>query len=322
MPTPFNQALLCVRVLAVRVAPEHLTSLLPIAMSELQRIFLNVESTVPELLLAACQLIDTLLAAHPDDFSAFSWMFVPSPSSAHSTPPPAAEPYSSDPSAHRTVAAPASAAPSAAPSSVQLSATWPPSPSATTCQCGGHSQLAGAGGRHEGNGRARAPLRDFAALLSPLCAFASEQLSEEFVSEADGTSSTRALTGLLQPSADGRRRPLLGMRMLLHARDLAPFAEELHRHLAHSSLQRRAAELDVEMVRPRTSRTRLNLKGYGVACFLHLMVMRMRPYLISLCIHPLSVHTPLCFRWTCSSAASTSVCARRNSSFVCTSETA
>ncbi|KAL3896822.1 MAG: hypothetical protein SGPRY_013185, partial [Prymnesium sp.] len=68
------QAFLCVRVLALRVAPEHLTALWPIAMAELQRILLQRSVTRPALLLAACQLIDTLLAVLPDDFSSFSWM--------------------------------------------------------------------------------------------------------------------------------------------------------------------------------------------------------------------------------------------------------
>ena len=36
----------------MRVAPEHLTALWPIAMAELQRILLNAEATRPALLLA------------------------------------------------------------------------------------------------------------------------------------------------------------------------------------------------------------------------------------------------------------------------------
>ena len=76
------QALLAMRVLAVRVATEHLISLWPIAMAELQRALLAPHATRPALLLAACQLIDTVLTVHPDDFSQFGWMFVPQPVAA------------------------------------------------------------------------------------------------------------------------------------------------------------------------------------------------------------------------------------------------
>ena len=71
------QALLAMRVLAMRIAPEHLTALWPIAMAELQRILLAPHAARPALLLAACQLIDTVLTVLPDDFSPFGWMFVP-----------------------------------------------------------------------------------------------------------------------------------------------------------------------------------------------------------------------------------------------------
>ena len=94
------QALLAMRVLAVRVATEHLISLWPIAMAELQRVLLAPHATRPALLLAACQLIDTVLTVHPDDFSQFGWMFVPQPVAAkagaaprpHRLPPPPAPP--------------------------------------------------------------------------------------------------------------------------------------------------------------------------------------------------------------------------------------
>lgn len=72
------EALSCVRVIALRVGPEHLATLWPIAMAELQRVLLSPESARPALLLAACQLIDTLLAVLPDHFSPFGWIFVPS----------------------------------------------------------------------------------------------------------------------------------------------------------------------------------------------------------------------------------------------------
>ena len=54
--------------------------------------------------------------------------------------------------------------------------------------------------------------------------------------------------GLLRPSADGRRRPLLGMRTLQHASDLAYFAAELRPHLAASALLPRSAEVDLPLL--------------------------------------------------------------------------
>ena len=168
------QALLCVRVLAVRVAPEHLTALWPIAMAELQRVLLAPATAPPPLLLAACQLIDTLLCVLPDDFSSFGWMFVP-------------------------------AAPVA----------------------GGGAAAAGASA-------------DFAALLAPLARM--EPAGDAAADAGDAADAAAAAPppsrGLLRPSADGRRRPLLGLRKIESAADLAPFASELHNHLARSALQR------------------------------------------------------------------------------------
>lgn len=73
------QALLAMRVLAIRIAPEHLTSLWPIAMAELQRVLLAPHTARPALLLAACQLVDTVLTVLPDDFSPFGNMPLPWP---------------------------------------------------------------------------------------------------------------------------------------------------------------------------------------------------------------------------------------------------
>ena len=54
--------------------------------------------------------------------------------------------------------------------------------------------------------------------------------------------------GLLRPSMDGRRRPLLGMRSLQHAAELAPFAAHLASHLATSAVLCRSAEVDVPLL--------------------------------------------------------------------------
>ena len=54
--------------------------------------------------------------------------------------------------------------------------------------------------------------------------------------------------GLLRPSRDGRRRPLLALRQLRHASELAPFASELCTHLASSALLARSSELDLPML--------------------------------------------------------------------------
>ena len=175
------QALLCVRVLAVRVAPEHLTALWPIAMAELQRVLLAPATAPPPLLLAACQLIDTLLCVLPDDFSSFGWMFVP-----------------------------------AAP-------------------------VAGGGRRRRSVRHCRPPR---AARKDGLAGDAAADAGDA----ADDAAAAPPSRGLLRPSADGRRRPLLGLRKIESAADLAPFASELHNHLARSALQRRGGEVDRPMV--------------------------------------------------------------------------
>ena len=249
------QSFLCVRVLAVRVAPVHLTALWPIAMAELQRILLNAEQARPDLLLAACQLVDTLLAAHPDDFSAFQWMFVPNPQEAPPQGPPSA------------LAASASVAPIPAPGPTSVGSSplplgfpsFPPSPSAHgACDCSASFHVSSRS--HIG----------FSALLTPLCAPASRRSPMDhgaasgaaIVDAASGAAcgacgasvatmarrSNSRHTGLLRPSEDGRRRPLLGMQTLLRASDLAPFAEELSTHLAVSALHHGAADLDFQLV--------------------------------------------------------------------------
>lgn len=155
----------------------------------------------PALLLAACQLIDTLLAVLPDDFSALSWMFVPSTSRF-------------DAEDALSVERPPSSAPSQAAG--PEAATPPPACAPISSASWGQP-----------NG--------FAALLAPLCCLEGVY---------DSQSSSRS-SGLLLPSACGRRRPLLGMRTLRDARELSPFARHLARHLARSALHSRAAELDV-----------------------------------------------------------------------------
>ena len=58
----------------------------------------------------------------------------------------------------------------------------------------------------------------------------------------------RRRCGLLRPSPDGRRRPLLGLRSLHHTADLAPFAVALREHLQASALLPKAAEVDASFV--------------------------------------------------------------------------
>jgi len=198
------QALLATRVLAMRVASEHLTALWPIVMAELQRILLLPCVARPALLLAACQLIDTVLTVLPDEFSPFGWMFVPHSSSTSTL----------------------------------------------------HSL----------------PESEFAALLDPLARLAQESRVGCPGSIAAGQhgrgiptdsctpscGATRSCeveiavpvpvarrSGLLKPSSDGRRRPLLGLRSLQHASCLAPFAAQLRMHLSTSALLPRATEIDV-----------------------------------------------------------------------------
>jgi len=167
------KALQCARVLAVRVAAEHLTALWPVVMAELQRVLLSACDEPPQLLLAACQLIDTLLTVLPDEFSSFGWMFVP--------PPPL------------------------------IAAASPPS-------------------------------SDFAALLAPLAA---QPIS---LDDARAAGLSHGFGGLLRPSADGRRRPLLGLHSLVDKGELAPFAAHLSAHLARSALQARGSELDSQLL--------------------------------------------------------------------------
>jgi len=187
-------------------------------------------ATRPALLLAACQLIDTLLAVLPDDFSAFSWMFVPG--------------SSPDGGFQQAVAKP--------------SGSTPPSGRGTVSDDG----LAAASGT-EAVG--------FAALLAPLCHVESAQ---------EGRPTGSELTGLLRPSPDGKRRPLLGMCTLQHASDLSPFALQLAKHLARSALHSRAAELDVSMAQACVITTRnadskrpiSHIRGYPCANTLLLLL--------------------------------------------------
>lgn len=71
------EALLASRVLCCRVAPEQLVSFRPVLIAELQRVLLTPEETPPAVLLAACQLVDVLLAVHPSSEGFPGWIFVP-----------------------------------------------------------------------------------------------------------------------------------------------------------------------------------------------------------------------------------------------------
>ncbi|KOO24437.1 hypothetical protein Ctob_007349 [Chrysochromulina tobinii] len=214
------EALRCTRVLAVRVAAEHLTALWPVAIAELQRVLLAPLEARPALLLAACQLVDTLLTVLPDAFSPFEWMFVPS-WTAPSWAAPSWAPVDCGSATRRLEhqAATSAAAPSTAPTtapSPAFSSTSPPHVYASP------STLV--------------PPAEFAALLEPLA-----QLTSPSTPPCHGG-------GLLRPSADGRRRPSLGMRTLSHASELAPFASNLHRHLAASAILPRCAEVDLPLL--------------------------------------------------------------------------
>ena len=276
------QALLAMRVLAMRIAPEHLTALWPIAMAELQRILLAPHAARPALLLAACQLIDTVLTVLPDDFSPFGWMFVPADdttqfatiSSNNSLPPPSngtstpmhssqslATPILPPPSAETPGRDPSPTAPSSepvfpTPGPVDGSGALPPAqetpsmpllveassrlravshgPANSASVSGG-----GGGGGSSGSG--------FAALLEPLIQLAQSRDDPNSLFNGGNRPPPRRI-GLLRASPDGRRRPLLGLRTLQHASDLAPFAHHLRSHLAASALLPRATEADMPML--------------------------------------------------------------------------
>jgi len=202
-------AMQCARVLAVRVAPENLTSLWPIAMAELQRVLLNPSAAQPALLLAACQLVDMLLTVLPDDFAPFGWMFVPR-SGGTSSPPP----YGPSASEFAALLAPLAALrPATRPSSPPTEA--PPSSMAISISPT----------RPSGSGAiTRPPLADLSFSRRP-----------------SGGS-------LLAPSPDGRRRPLLALRTLTDMSELAPFASRLHDHLTRCALETRGTEIDVPMI--------------------------------------------------------------------------
>lgn len=269
------EALLCTRVLAVRVAAKHLTALWPIAMAELQRVLLDPLAARPPLLLAACQLVDTLLAVLPDDFSSCGWMFVPkssdgggggswshrisfdrsnAASAAESTTTP---PLPIPPPLPTSPARAVDSSDSALNSAIML----PQSVGASSPAILPPSSL-----RHE-------PVSGFAALLEPLMRLSH---ARNDVPTASAFATPRRLAGaspghhgarrrhhvandapqrrheecrgLLRPSPDGRRRPLLGLRSLSHASELVPFSTHLHRHLAASAMLPRCAELDTPLL--------------------------------------------------------------------------
>ena len=266
------------RVLAIRIASGHLTALWPIAMAELQRILLSPHAARPALLLAACQLIDTVLTVLPDDFSPFGWMFVPSgwtppdqplapfssepPSgrssaadfrttSAYFQPPPTftAEPPDSP---SRALGAPVCASASSAGGDAFASTSSLPDftsgrstnggvPDASTLSVGSVGALPVPKIRTHPSMGPHAS--EFAALLEPIIRLGTEHPT---IDEVEPMTSRRA--GLLKPSPDGRRRPLLGLRTLNHASDLTPFATHLRSHLAANALLPRAHEVDTPLV--------------------------------------------------------------------------
>jgi hypothetical protein len=236
------QALLCMRVLAVRISSEHLTSLWPLAMSELQRVLMAPHSTRPALLLAACQLVDTVLTVLPDDFSPFGWMFLPEGS--------AADDDTSGSDAELGPSSAAAMAPSDEPSLLPSPQQAQPFQARRPADAddvyaplsSGYLASFSADIASSTSGDIRpqkAPPPQFAALLDPLA---------RIHGSLGGPKVPARRCGLLRPSIDGRRRPLLGMRSLQHASDLAPFACELRPHLAASSVLPRSAEIDMELL--------------------------------------------------------------------------
>lgn len=186
------QALLCMRVLTLRIAPEHLGAVWPVVMAELQRLLLFPHATRPALLLSVCQLIDILLTVLPEDFAPFGWMFIPQVPSTLAT--------NVD---HNEISHDDHYERSQHSREISGDACYIMSPTHTS---------------------------EFTALLQPLCALGAR---------AEGP---HEFHGLLQPSADGRRRPLLGMRAVHHVSELAPFASRLRSHLKTSVLLPRSAE--------------------------------------------------------------------------------
>lgn len=329
------EALLCTRVLSVRVAAEHLTALWPIAMAELQRVLLAPLEARPALLLAACQLVDTLLAVLPDTFSPFGWMFVPDGAitSAQDYDDAIGPQHGAQLAAAEEVngssCAPLAPLPPPTPPTLAAEhahddapgAQWPTADSfaeaASWARHGAEARQAEArraeairghqrrllearraqddaiaakaaaaitaassalyNTRLEGDGadeggrrwdaldaepssvrssHSSLPASDFAALLEPLahlaapCAapYDAHATAAATAAAMADTATTPPSRGLLRPSADGRRRPLLGMRCLSHASELAPFASQLHRHLAASALLPRCAEVDLPLL--------------------------------------------------------------------------
>jgi len=189
--------LLCMRVLILRIAPEHLTAVWPVVMAELQRLLLYPHATRPTLLLSACQLIDILLTVLPEDFAPFGWMFIPQ--------------------------VPSTLATEANVDNNEISHD-------DHCDCSQYSREIGGDACYVMSPTHKS---EFTALLQPLCTLgARAEVSHGF-------------HGLLQPSVDGRRRPLLGMRTLHHVSELAPFASRLTSHLKTSVLLPRSAEVDM-----------------------------------------------------------------------------
>ncbi|SPQ96749.1 unnamed protein product (mitochondrion) [Plasmodiophora brassicae] len=68
------QVLFCIRILIVRVSPEHLTLIWPVVLMEI--ISVLDESADLDLLLEACKFVDLAIAVLPSQFQLYQWMFL------------------------------------------------------------------------------------------------------------------------------------------------------------------------------------------------------------------------------------------------------
>ncbi|WVW80007.1 hypothetical protein I302_101980 [Kwoniella bestiolae CBS 10118] len=82
-PRVHSEVYLCLRVLMIRISPQHLTNFWPVILTELLRIFELTMDDPPEdgseelqLVLAACKFLDLLLVIQSEDFQVHQWMFI------------------------------------------------------------------------------------------------------------------------------------------------------------------------------------------------------------------------------------------------------
>jgi hypothetical protein len=87
------QVYLCLRVLLCRITEQHLSSLWPIILTEMLRLFETLlEDRVPtspeylQLILAACKFLDALLVLQTEDFQIHEWIFVTDTTDAMAAP--------------------------------------------------------------------------------------------------------------------------------------------------------------------------------------------------------------------------------------------